>query len=467
MARPRPLDDDEDPDDEGEDLDEPPSPRRARPRPPPPRRGPRRDGRPAPVRRWSASGSTEGEEEADDEAGEEEEAKHSRWRRERVPVFWRARDSLWFGPLVALAIVVVLVVAMYAFTQNWPPAYVVESPSMQHGPNDVLGVINTGDLVLAQKVPTSSIQTYVWGVSTGYSTYGEFGDVLLYYPNGASVTPIIHRAIIYLQYNPAVRGYNLSIPANLPCGTAPGDVYETPESLGPPAPNCGTTNLTGTLELFHIGWADANVTVDLNPAVLGTHSGYLTMGDNNFIGSSAPNAGCASDCLGLPDQEDGLSQLVEPAWVLGVARGMLPWFGAFKLALEGMTQYVPAQSWQFMGITIVGLIGLAVGIHYAVRAEGIEDPRRREQEEEEEEEAEEEEGEPPVSRGRRLLRSLRPWASAEDDGEEDDAVPPRPPARKARPRPPPRRGRPRPHVRRAPKPKPRRAPPDADEDDDR
>ncbi|HTS32862.1 MAG TPA: S26 family signal peptidase [Thermoplasmata archaeon] len=455
MARHPPVDDEEDPGDEEEDLDEEPAPR-ARPRRPPPRRKPRRDGRPTPVRRWSASGSAEGDEEEDDE---EQEKKRSWWHRDRAPVFWRARDSLYFGPLVALAIVVLLVVAMFAYTQNWPPVYVVESPSMQHGPNDVLGVINTGDLVLAEKVPSSSIQTYVQGLRTGYSTYGEFGDVLLYWPNGGGSTPIIHRAIVYLEYDPAVNGYNISSLAGLPCQT-PGAVYETPETIG----NCQTTGLTGTLELFGIGWASANVTVDLNPAMLGNHSGYLTMGDNNFLGSGAPNAGCSSDCQGLPDQEDGLSALVEPGWVLGVARGMLPWFGAFKLALEGNTQYVPAQSWQFMGITIAGLIGLAVGIHYAVRAEGIEDPRRREQEEEEEEEDEEDELEAtPSSRSRRFLRSLRPWA-ASDEEEDDDEVPVRrPPARPVKP--PNRRGRPRPHVRRGPKPKPRRPPPDQDDDD--
>lgn len=460
MARHRPVDEDDDEDDEEEDLDEEPSPRRARSRPPPPRKKPRRGGRPIPVRRWSTSGTTEDEEEEGEPGGEEAE-KHARWRRERVPVFWRARDSLYFGPLVALAIVVLLIVSLYAFTQNWPPAYVVESPSMQHGPNDVLGVINTGDLVLAEKVPTSSIQTYVWGVSTGYTTYGEFGDVLLYWPNGGGGTPIIHRAIIYLQYNPAVRGYNLSVPANLPCGTAPGDVYETPDTLG----NCATTNLTGTLKLFGIGWADANITIDLDPAALGDHSGFLTMGDNNFLGVTSPNAGCYSDCVGLPDQQDGLSQLVQPSWVLGVARGMLPWFGAFKLALEGNTQYIPPQSWQFMGITIVGLIGLAVGIHYAVRAEGVEDPRRREQEEEEEEE-EEEEAPPPVSRGRRILRSLRPWASVDDDEEEDESMPLHPPrARPSKTPVRPRHGRPRPRVRRGPKPKPRRPSPDDDDED--
>jgi signal peptidase I len=456
MVRP-PPDEDDDLDDEEETEEEPRRASSAPRRAPRTTRRPAHRGRPVPVRRWAAGGTEE-------EGAEGEEApggKPSRWHRERAPVFWRARDSLYFGPLVALAIVVILVVSLYAYTDNWPPAYVVESPSMQHGPNDVLGVINTGDLVLAEKVSPGSVQTYTQGLKTGYSTYGEFGDVLLYWPDGTGSTPIIHRALLYLEYDPQVNGYNATSLEGLPCNT-PGAVYATPDTLG----NCGTQGLTGTLDLFGVGWASANVTVQLNPALLGTHSGYLTMGDNNFVSSGGANAGCSAHCVGLPDQEDGLSQLVEPAWVLGVARGMLPWFGAFKLLLEGNTQYVPAQSWQFMGITIAGLIGLAFGIHYALRAEGIEDERRRDQEEEAEEE-EEEASPPAVSRGRQLLRSLRPWKSVDDD-EEDDLTPETPrraPARHAKPSPAPRRGRPRPHVRRGPKRRPRRPAPDEDDDE--
>ncbi|MCI4367628.1 MAG: S26 family signal peptidase, partial [Thermoplasmata archaeon] len=115
-------------------------------------------------------------------------------------VYFRARDSVWFEPLVALMIIVVLLVSLFAYTSNWPPVYVVESQSMQHGYTDQLGLINTGDLVLARQVPTSSIVPYIVGVQTGYSTYGEFGDVILYDPYGhTDVSPIIHRALLYLQ----------------------------------------------------------------------------------------------------------------------------------------------------------------------------------------------------------------------------------------------------------------------------
>jgi len=438
-----------DPDDESassaddEELEEGPSRPRRSSRRPPPRPRPRRP----PVRRWRGS---DGEEESDEsEDADVPPARQGFWHREQHPVYWRARDSLYFEPLVAVAIIVVLIVSLYAYTGNWPPVYVVESGSMQHGTSDVLGDINTGDLVLAQRISTDQITPYVVGLQTDYSTYGEYGDVLLYSANGEGSTPIIHRAILFLQWNPVSSSYNATDLSGLRCGNESGAVYAT---TGTPN-DCGVTGLTGTLDLYRIGWHSVNVSVDLSPSVLGRHSGFLTMGDNNFVPT-----GCTSNCIGEPDQTSGLSQLVEPGWVVGVARGMIPWVGAVKLLLEGNAGSVPIQSWQFLGLTIVGLILLAFGVHYALRAEGIEDERRKE---EEAEEAEEEAQRPP-SRARRFLHSIRPWGREDADDGEDES--PRPSPKRA-----PqsrtgdhRRGRPAPRVRRDPKSKRR----DTSDDED-
>ncbi len=412
-----------------DELDEgPPRPRR-------PVRRPRSSAsRRAPVRKWSGSDADDDEEEL------EAPPTRRRWfHRDAKPVYWRARDSLFFEPLVAVAIIVVILVGLYAYTQNWPPVYVVESDSMQHGSSDVLGVINTGDLVLAQRIPLGQITPYVVGVQTGYSTYGEAGDVILYNANGQGSTPIIHRAILFLEWDPVSSTYNATDISGLKCGNASGD-YRTP---GTPT-GCGVTGLNSStsLDLFGVGWRSVSVTIPLNPGVLGDHSGFLTMGDNNFEPS-----GCTTACEGLPDQLSGLSQLVEPGWIVGVARGMIPWVGAVKLLIEGDAGEVPSQSWQFLGLTVVGLILLAFGIHYALRAEGIEDERRREQEEADAE-AEEEEASRPPGRGRRFLRALRPWKSETDEDDIDE-----PPRRKHTPkdRSSGRRGRPTPKVHREPK----------------
>lgn len=410
-------DQEEDGDDEEED-EEPRPRRRKRPIPRHPR------GRPPPPRRWRGPDDTE---------EDDEDSDRSAWagpgKKGRPPVFWRARDSLYFEPLVALAIVIVLLVSLFAYTGNWPPAYVIESNSMEHGPNDVLGLINAGDLVLAQKVPNSTIVPYVVGLRSGYSTYGEYGDVLLYYPNGQTgSTPIIHRAIVYFQWN-GNGAYSAPELNGLPCGTAAGAVYSP----------CGSTNIPdgSTLTFYHIGWMSRTYQVPVNPTTFGDHSGYLTLGDNNT----------------LTDQDWQLSTLVEPGWVIGVARGMIPWFGSFKLLVEGNAGLVPAQSWEFLGLSIAGVILLAFGIHYALRFEGVETPLRKKEEDEARAEREAEEGEEeeePEPRERGWLRSLRPWRRPEEYDEEDEITPGRRPATGSRrsPERSSRRGRPRPRVRR-------------------
>ncbi len=394
-----------------------------------------------PPRRWRSPDDPDGE---DEEPGVPPTWSGSGPRR-RPPVFYRARDSLYFEPLVALAIIVVLLVSLYAYTSNWPPIYVVESNSMQHGSNDVVGLINTGDLVLAQKVAPSTIVPYVVGLATSFSTYGEYGDVILYHPNGAGATPVIHRALVYLVWDPTSSTYSAPQLDGLPCGNLPNAVYST---TGTPA-GCGTTGLTGTLELYRIGWRAVNVSIDLSAPALGAHSGYVTMGDNNYV-CSGP-----SGCIGTPDQTGTpyqISSLVETGWIIGVARGMLPWFGALKLLLEGHSSMVPPQSWQFMGLTIAGVILLAFGVHWALRAEGIESPIRKEEDEarraKDDPDDEEDRG-----RGRRSSgSSLRAWGGETSDRDERSDADERPNAGRSVPRKSSRsdrRGRPPPKVRRA------------------
>ncbi len=360
---------------------------------------------PAPVRRWAGSGDV------DDEGDPAEPAAR---KGRRPPVFWRARDSLYFEPLVALAIVAVLLASLFAYTSNWPPVYVIESNSMQHGSGDHLGALNAGDVVLAQKAPQSSIVTYVQGIRQGYSTYGESGDVLLYHPNGnPSVTPIIHRAIIYLQYDAHTQAYNATGLAGLPCGTQAGAVYATPGTTG----ECETTELKGDLELFHLGGRPTAIDISLNPSTgLGAHSGYITLGDNMTSNTVVDQQGLA------------ISSLVEPDWVIGVARGMIPWFGALKLLLDGNSALVPKASWEFMGLTIAGVILAAAGIHFLLRRRGVVSPQRRR--EEELEEITEDDGRPPPPPPAANRPPMRGW-QATPVAPDDDVEPVRPAPRRA------------------------------------
>jgi signal peptidase len=426
MARRRPPSDDEgeeepDPIEEAED-DEPSGPPRRRSKP---------SARPRPVRRWRSGEPSSEEEEAVEDEGDDRGPPFSWFHRSSRPVLWRARDSLYFEPLVALAIVALLLVSLYAYAQNWPPAYVVESDSMQHGSTDQVGLINTGDLVIAERINPSQVVPFVVGAQTGYRTYGEYGDVILYHPNGlTSVSPVIHRAIVYIE---VVNGtYSIPELAGLPCGLARNAVYNITGELG----ECGTTNLLGdSLVLYHVGWMNSTVTIPLTRTNLGSQSGFVTMGDNNFVPGSPPE--------GLPD-EPSVTSLVQPGWVLGVARGMIPWFGALKLLFSGDAGMVPSTSWEFLGLTIAGVLLAAAGVHYALRAEGIEDERRREMEEEEaveegpprrwwglrrrgdDDEEEEEEAERGSSQedGRGLLKRLQPryWGAHRSGGRPPPAV---------------------------------------------
>lgn len=408
-----------------DDADDEPQPSRGRPKSPHPTHV--RRTRPRPIQGWSAKGSK-----ADPAREREAEGYYRTGKRGKPSPAWRARDSLYFAPLVALAIIVILLVGVYGYTQNWPPVYVVESNSMQHGGPDQVGLINAGDLVLAQKVPVTQVVTYMIGMTRGYSTYGEYGDVILYSPNGQGGTPVIHRPLVYLDWNATRATFSIPELQGLPCGLAANPDYST--SAAPAG--CAWNDLpNGTvLHLYRIGWQSATVAVTLGSSTSGAHSGFLTMGDNNLDCSISP-------CAGTPDQGPAaISQIVEPGWVRGVARGMIPWVGAVKLLIDGNAGAVPAQSWQFLGISIAVLIGAAFALHYATRSIRPMDPRRAaeaEIREEEEEDAESDE------RGNRFWSR---WGLHLSHPAEEDDIDASPPPRKSR-----GGGRPKPTVRRAAK----------------
>jgi len=157
--------------------------------------------------------------------------------------------------------------------------------------------------------------------------------------------------------------------------------------------------------LYNIGGR----TVSIGPAdwpKMGGHSGFLTLGDNNSQ---------ADQLFSTP-----LSSLVKPGWVIGVARGMIPWFGALKLLLDGNSAKVPPASWEYLGLTVAGVIFAAAGLHFLLRRRReLRLGRRGRYDEDEEADLDE------APRARRSSTGLRAW-KAEDE-------------------PPPSTGRPAPH----------------------
>mgnify|MGYP001481673952 FL=1 len=100
-----------------------------------------------------------------------------------------ARDLLW-----VVVVVGGIALALYLFAGTWPAVVPIESESM-------VPHMNVGDLVLVvDEDRFGGLTTWVEGQQTGHSSFGDYGDVIVYRPNGAdSVHPIIHRAMTYVD----------------------------------------------------------------------------------------------------------------------------------------------------------------------------------------------------------------------------------------------------------------------------
>jgi len=73
------------------------------------------------------------------------------------------------------------------------PAVAVESGSML--PN-----IGIGDVVIIQSAQRTQIITHTNGILSGYTSFNEYGDVILYRKFGSTEdTPIIHRAMYWVE----------------------------------------------------------------------------------------------------------------------------------------------------------------------------------------------------------------------------------------------------------------------------
>ncbi len=273
---------------------------------------------------------------------------------------WKA----WLRDIVfAVVIMVVILGGIWAYTQVWPPLVVVESSSMQHGDtNSNLGVIDTGDLVLVQNAPArSDVVTYLQGRASGYATYGDYGDVIIFQIyNLPGETPIIHRAIMYVIPN----GTDA---ANVPdLASLPSSDWQGIDRNGQP-----TNRPYGLTSVWIRGMGynhDLNITFDLSyvARVLSGEplyrrgAGYITMGDNNAYHRCQTNSPCGSfpyDTSWFPIQSD----------IIGHARGEIPWFGLIKLLLSpapsGCCQRwgdsaAPHNSWDSLAIGLVVIVAL-------------------------------------------------------------------------------------------------------------
>ncbi len=225
---------------------------------------------------------------------------------------------------VALLVVLIVFLILWAYSGVWPPIVVVESSSMQHDDfTSSVGVIDTGDLVLVQHTNSpKEIESFVHGQCSGHSTYGDEGDVIIYNELGGGDKPIIHRVLVWLKYNETNNSFDVP---DLECEKWVNGVNwwaTNYNGTGPPITITEPLNINSTLKI-HVVSAYRNGDVDLNIRNYldninaddeWTDGGFVTLGDNNNIADRT---------------------LIKHDWIVGKARGELPWFGLIKLSVTG------------------------------------------------------------------------------------------------------------------------------------
>lgn len=269
--------------------------------------------------------------------------------------------------LIVFAVIALLLggayggIAMYSGVS--PPFTVVNSGSMQHSQTESkIGIIDTGDMMIVKDPDTKTITTYVEGAKSGYISFGEYGDVIVYHKDTSN---IIHRAMIYMElkqssggtivwYIPSLAGYD-------DWEISSGSSINTKVSKSPfwNESEC-TLTLTSSESgyyfwLTNVGYADLDVSINLYTLGHGKtvgHSGYLTKGDNATTNK-------------MFDQACGIygNMLVEKSKIKSVAIFEIPWIGCIKLMVKGNTSSIPSNSIYGLVSVIVGLILLIVAIN--------------------------------------------------------------------------------------------------------
>lgn len=270
--------------------------------------------------------------------------------------------------ILALVVIGIIFAILWAYTGYWPPMAIIESNSMMHGDDSSIGTMDVGDIVLIKGVSNrKEISTYIEGMDSDYKTYGSYGDVIAFKKNGGDGTPIIHRAVIWIEYNSS--GSN-----------------NVPDLKGFGSFDIPKLNEYNIIEVEILNYTPKNIDlrIDLtlllrnfNDTAREPHGGFLTKGDNNKQIDQFNNI------------NDSNGQWIEPVkldWVLGRAEGEVPALGLLKLYVTGDASnpgQVPPPSNINMLIGLVLLIIFIVIIYHLIFLH-ISRKRRKKREEEEE-----------------------------------------------------------------------------------
>jgi signal peptidase len=250
--------------------------------------------------------------------------------------------------IFVLIAVVAIIVGGYAtlisYTGMGTPFSVVMSQSMQHDPDrSEIGYIDTGDVVVVKNKNSATIESYVVATNTRYSTFGDYGSVIIYERDSSS-NPVIHRAIVWLDWNPTTETWSSKELVDYK-GEWYCNVNGSHEN--------NTNNLRGTLTFENL--TQSGKTVKINLSTLERQSGYLTLGDNPKTNLSFDQtSGIISHPIGNDD-------------IRSVPFFEIPWLGTIKLLINGNNanlSYVP-NSLPSLAMVIVTIIGAILLIDVA------------------------------------------------------------------------------------------------------
>jgi signal peptidase len=229
------------------------------------------------------------------------------------------REILW-----VVAVVAGIALVLYLVSGTWPAVVTIESESM--APH-----MNVGDLVFVVDIDRyGEFKTWETGRDTGYMKFDDYGDVLIYSPNGAGgslipglgggVHPIIHRAM-------GTTGGGTGIPVyyyfymgqSSPAQYLPVTIKDNTWYL-----EDGT--IVARIENGIIIPDNGNITPKdgyiLISDQISKNGGYLTKGDNNVRSDQGSY---------LSRKELGVIQPVKPEWAVGKALFAIPLLGYIPL----------------------------------------------------------------------------------------------------------------------------------------
>jgi signal peptidase len=241
------------------------------------------------------------------------------FRKSEDPKIAFARELLW-----VVAVVAAIALVLFLVSGTWPAVVTIESESM-------VPHMDVGDLVFVVSADRyGELQTWETGRDAGYQKFEDYGDVLIYAPNGAKsslipilgggVHPIIHRAMGTTAEGTGIPVYYYFFRGqSSPTQYLPVTVQENTWLLEDGTIVARIVNGSIVPDTGNITPNDGYIVISDQMAKNG---GYLTKGDNNFRSDQGSF---------LSRMDLGVIQPVKPEWIVGKALFAIPLLGYIPL----------------------------------------------------------------------------------------------------------------------------------------